>query len=146
MKPPDGGSRDSVEWYQALDTITGPDTLDELQDCLDALWADHPGIAEDVRTNCTVAAFEICSNIVEHSAHGRPVHLRMELRLTPDRIDIDFTDDADPADIDLDRVAFPDDLADRGRGLAITKDLLDCLSYRRESGRNHWTLSQRRVI
>lgn len=143
MTPSDSGK---TEWYRVLDSVTGPHTLDDLHDCLDALWADHPEIAEDVRTNCTVAAFEICSNIIEHSAHGRPVHLRMVLRLTADRIDVHFTDDGDPVAVDLDRVAFPDELAERGRGLAIARALLDELSYRREGGTNRWTLSQRRVV
>lgn len=120
--------------------------LDDLQGCLDALWAAYPEISQDVRTHCTVAAFEICSNIAEHSAHGRPVHLSVDLRLTTTRIELDFTDDGDAADIDLDGVGFPDDLTDRGRGLAISKALLDDLSYRRERGRNRWMLSQRRVI
>ena len=146
MTPSDSGVPGSTEWHRVVDTVTGAHTLDELQFCLDALWAEHPDIAEDVRTDCTVAAFEVCANIIEHAAHGRPVRLRMELRLTPDRIAIDFTDDGDPADIDLDRVVFPDVLAERGRGLAIACALLDELSYRREAGRNRWTLSQRRVV
>lgn len=146
MKPPDAGTDDTPVWRRHFDTVTGPHTLDDLQGCLDALWAAHPEIRQDVRTHCAVAAFEICCNIAEHSAHGRPVHLSVDVRLTPARIDIDFTDDGDPPDINLDQVTFPDDLADRGRGLAITKALLDDLSYRREAGRNHWALSQRRVI
>lgn len=145
MTPAERGAASPPEWRRSFDTVTGPGTLDDLQGRLEALWTDHPEIADEVRTRCTVAAFEVCSNIIEHSAHGRPVHLQVELCLSPARIDIEFTDDGDPPSVDLDAVGFPDDLADRGRGLAIAKAVLDWLSYRREAGRNIWSLSHRRV-
>ena len=56
-----------------LDTIAEPQTLDSVQGCLTALWSKHSEIPEDVRSGVTLAAFEICSNIIEHAADGRPV-------------------------------------------------------------------------
>jgi serine/threonine-protein kinase RsbW len=132
------------EWRQSLDTVTGPETLDRIQGCLNDLWADHGEIPDDVRMDVTVAAFEICSNIIEHSADGQPVRMGMELQLTPQRVEVVFTDDGKPAVVDLNSVSFPIDLADRGRGLAIAKEVLDELSYRRDNGRNQWVLAHRR--
>ncbi len=132
------------EWRQSIDTVTGPQTLDRIHGCLNELWVDHGEIPDDVRMDVTVAASEIGSNIVEHSAHGQAVRLDIEVRLTPQRIEIVFTDDGNPAAVDLNSVSLPGVLADRGRGLAIAKGILDELSYRRDNDRNHWLLAHRR--
>lgn len=92
----------------------------------------------------SVAVSEIGTNIIEHSAEGQPVRMRMELRLKPDEVEINFSDDGNPAVVDLNAVALPSYLADRGRGLAIAKKVLDELSYRRAHGRNQWRLVYRR--
>lgn len=118
--------------------------MDLIQGCLDDLWADHGEIPDAVRMDVTVAAFEIGSNIIEHSADGLPVRMGVEVRLTPQRVEVVFTDDGNPADVDLKSVSFPSDLADRGRGLALAKAVLDELAYQRDDGRNHWMLAHRR--
>lgn len=126
--------------------VSGPRTLDRIQSFLNELWANHPDLPELLTMDVTVAASEIASNIIEHSAAGQQVRVRMEIRLMPERVEIDFTDDGDPVSVDLDQVCLPDDLADRGRGLAIAKAVLDELSYRRDTSgnTNHWTLTRRR--
>ena len=134
------------EWSQAFDTVAGPQTLGRLQSCLDDLWTEHGEIPDVVRNNIAVAAYEICTNIIEHSGAGQPVRMRMELRLEPERVEIIFTDDGKPAVVDLDSVNFPPALADRGRGLAIAKGVLDELSYRRKDDRNQWLLTHRRFV
>ena len=55
-----------------------------------------------------------------------------------------FTDEGDPADVDLTTVTMPDAMAERGRGLALAKACLDQLTYRRDSTGNHWTLAVKR--
>ena len=126
--------------------VSGPRTLDRIQSFLNELWANYPDLPELLTMDVTVAASEIASNIIEHSAAGQPVRVRMEVRLMPEQVEIDFTDDGDPVSVDLDQVLLPDDLADRGRGLAIAKSVLDELSYRRDTSgnTNHWTLTRRR--
>ena len=69
----------------------------------------------------------------------------MQLCLTPEQIEVTFTDDGTAALVDLKSVALPGELADRGRGLAIAKELLDELSYRRDGIRNQWKLARRRI-
>ena len=127
--------------------VSGPRTLDRIQSFLNELWANYPDLPELLTMDVTVAASEIASNIIEHSAAGQPVRVRIEVRLMPEQVEIDFTDDGDPVSVDLDQIRLPDDLAYRGRGLAIAKSTLDELSYRRDnsSHTNHWTLARRRL-
>jgi serine/threonine-protein kinase RsbW len=132
-------SPDSV----VLDTTTGPETLAEIQQALDRLWAAHD-IDDVVRMHIDLAVGEIGANIIEHSAEGRPVRLRMEIALLPDAIRATFLDDGRPSPVDLSRVGMPEELSDRGRGLAIAHRVLDELSYRRDRDGNHWTLLRSR--
>ncbi|KUI25234.1 ATP-binding protein [Mycobacterium sp. GA-2829] len=127
-----------------LDTTTGPDTLDAVQRTLDRLWAQHD-VDELVRIHVDLAAGEIAANIVEHSGDGRPVRLRMEVILDADTVRTTFFDDGHPSPIDLTDVGMPDDLSERGRGLAIAHRVLDELSYRRDRDGNHWTLVRSRT-
>lgn len=127
-----------------LDTTTGPDTLDAVQRTLDRLWAQHD-VDELVRIHVDLAAGEIAANIVEHSGDGRPVRLRMEVTLDADTVRTTFFDDGHPSPIDLTDVGMPDDLSERGRGLAIAHRVLDELSYRRDRDGNHWTLVRSRT-
>lgn len=126
--------------------VSGPQMLDRIQSVLKELWASHPDLPELLTMDVNAAASEIAGNIIEHSAAGQPIRVRMEIRLMPEQVEIDFTDDGDPVSVDLDQVCFPDDLADRGRGLAIAKAVLDEVSYHRDisSNTNHWTLARRR--
>ena len=55
---------------------------------------------------------------------------------------VDLIDDGNEAHVDLGSACMPEDvLAERGRGLAMAKLVLDRLTYRREAGVNHWTLT-----
>lgn len=133
------------EWVRTIDTVARPQALAEIQCCLDDLWSSHSEVPDDVRTHISVAAAEIATNIIENAAGGPPVRLQMQLCLTPEQIEVTFTDDGTAALVDLKSVALPGELADRGRGLAIAKELLDELSYRRDGIRNQWKLARRRI-
>lgn len=126
-----------------LDTTTGPETLDAVQRTLDTVWAAHD-VDEVVRIHMDLAAGEIAANIIEHSGGGRPVRLRMEVELDADAVRATFLDDGHPSPVDLAEVRMPDELSDRGRGLAIAHRVLDELSYRRDGEGNHWTLVRSR--
>lgn len=126
-----------------LETVTGPDTLDAIQRTLDQVWAAHE-VPELVQMHMDLAAGEIGANIIEHSGDGRPVRLRMVVDVRPDTVTATFTDDGHPARVDLGDVSMPEELSDRGRGLAIAHRVLDELSYRRDVNGNHWTLLRRR--
>jgi serine/threonine-protein kinase RsbW len=130
------------ERYRVLGITAGPDTLEDIHRLLDDVWSAHD-IPELARLHTDLAAGEIGANIIEHAGGGNPVRLRMEVELLADAIHITFTDDGLPALIDLSQTAMPDEMSERGRGLAIAARVLDELSYRRDSDGNHWTLVRR---
>lgn len=127
-----------------MDTLTGPDTLDKIHHALEKLWAAGSHVSDVARMNMKMAAAEIGANILEHSRRGQPVRMRMELRLLADEVEVVFTDDGDPARVDLASIGMPNEMAERGRGLAIAKAVLDRLTYRRDEMGNHWTLAVNR--
>lgn len=127
-----------------LDTVTGPDTLAAIQRTLDTVWENNE-LPDMVRLHMDLAVAEIAANIIEHSGDGQPVHLRMTVELTDDSVRATFTDDGHPAPMDPTRLQMPDEMSERGRGLAIAYRVLDELSYRRDTDGNHWTLIHSRA-
>jgi len=128
----------------ALDTVTGPETLAQMQHTLDAAWSAGD-VPEYTRKCLDLAVSEIGSNIIEHSGDGQPVRLRMVVTLLPDTVVVTLTDDGRPAAVDLSQMGMPDEMSERGRGLAIAHRVLDELSYSRNQEGNRWTLMRRRV-
>lgn len=122
-----------------LETTAGPGALDEIQALLERAWASNAHVPSRVRMEVGIAVAEIAANIVEHAAQGRPIRIGTRLRVEPGVVRVDFADEGIPAQIDLASVRLPDDMAERGRGLALAKTALATLEYRRDD-RNHWTL------
>ena len=133
-----------LEWEGTVDTVATPRALEEIQSCLAALWSAHSDIPDQTRQEVSLAVSEVGTNIIEYATKDGPILLHMELRLTSESIEIVFSDEGEPAAVDLEAVAMPSDLAIRGRGLAIAKEVLDELAYSRDGGRNQWTLIRRR--
>ncbi len=120
-----------------VDIAAGHGTLNEVQTALDALWSLHEEVPSRVRLEIETAAYEIAANIVEHSCPGG---LRIELQVLLNEVQIEFTDTGAPVAVDLDSVSMPDEMAERGRGLAIAQAALSQLSYFRDEVGNHWRL------
>lgn len=120
-----------------------PDPLAAVQSQLDALWSIHPHIPDDVRMQMQISTAEVAANIVEHAGSGHPLRIRMSAAVIDDQVHIVFTDNGPPSDIELSKVTMPDEMAERGRGLAIAQALLDRLAYRCDESGNHWTLSSK---
>lgn len=127
-----------------LETDTGPQTLDDIQRALDALWLAHDEVPHTVRMHVAIAAAEVGANIIEHAGAGSPVHMRMECWVRPDSVLIAFTDNGIEVDVDLETVCLPDELAERSRGLALTKSVLREFTYQRVGTSNRWTLVSER--
>jgi len=127
-----------------LEAVTGPTTLDEIHRCLDGFWATHRGVPEVIRTQVNTAVAEVGANIVEHAGKAGPVPIRMELRLFPGQVHVDFSDQGLPAKVDLAGRSMPIEIAERGRGLALTQAVLDRVFYVRDDAGNHWTLVSKR--
>jgi len=126
-----------------LETSAGPRTLEELEEFLERTWAAHANVPHPVRLQMGIAAGEIAANIVEHTAKGQVVRIQMTVSVLADAVRIAFVDDGAPAEVNLDAVSMPDDMAERGRGLPLAQAVLDELSYRRTTC-NEWTLVSKR--
>lgn len=127
-----------------LETVTGPDTLEQIQSTLDDAMS-AADVSSEARIRIELAVSEIGSNIVKHARGGLPVHLRMAVTLETDSLVVTFTDDGMPVTVDLAHLEMPDVCAERHRGLAIAHAVLDDLTYRRDALGNHWTLTCRRI-
>ena len=120
-----------------MDIIAGPEALSEIQAALDIFWSLHDEVPSQVRMEVGIAAAEIASNIFEHCCAAS---LRMDLWVLPNEIQVDFTDSGDPVAVDLNSIRMPDEMAERGRGLAMAQAALRLLSYCRDEVGNHWKL------
>lgn len=127
--------------FRAFESTVGPGTLGEIGAALQRAWLAYPHVPAAVRMHMDIATAEIGANIVEHAVSARPICLTMDIAVQPDRMRVEFTDDGDPVPVpvDLGSVQMPDELAERGRGLALAQAVLDELHYRR-THLNHWTL------
>jgi serine/threonine-protein kinase RsbW len=123
-----------------VETVTGPGTLDEIHQALDAFWLAHSGVPDEVRMRMAIAAAEIGANIIEHSGGSHGVRMRMEARALPHTVEIVFVDHGPEVDIDLTDLSFPDEMCERSRGLALAHSVLAELSYLRCGATNRWTL------
>lgn len=128
---------------RVLETAAGPGALEEIETALDQTWSAHPNVPDTVRMHMAIAAGEIGANIVEHAARDRPVRIWMDVEVLPGQVHVEFTDDGEPVQIDISAVHMPDDMAERGRGLALARAVLEELAYRR-SELNHWILISKR--
>lgn len=127
-----------------LETVSGPEMLGEVHQVLNDAWAQHINVPTAIRTSIATAAAEIAANIVQHADGGRPVPIRMEVEVHAHQVTVAFTDEGNPASVDLDALNLPDALAKGGRGLALASAVLERLSYHRDESGNHWTLQSRR--
>lgn len=123
-----------------LTLTTGEGTLDRVLDLVGEMLPAG-GVEEEARLRFELAVAEIGANIIEHAGAGDPVTLTLVLEVAPDRLEARFTDDGNPARVDLRAVQMPDVFAERGRGLAIALEALDELEYRRRGGENVWRLA-----
>lgn len=120
-----------------VDMAAVPGALCEIQEALDSSWSLHDEVPSRVRMEVGIAAAEIATNILEHC--GVP-SLRMELWVLPNEVRVEFIDSGDPVAVDLNSVCMPDEMAERGRGLALAQAAMRLLSYSRDEVGNHWKL------
>ena len=131
---------------RVLEEFAQPDTVERIHQLLGELLTSHPVDDMDAM-HFELALAENGANIIEHAhkSDGGPVTVRLELEVEPTSIRARFSDDGKQARVDLQSVTLPDELSERGRGLAIALNVLDELSYRRAGGHNHWTLVRNRT-
>lgn len=123
-------------------TVARPEVLDEVQDLLSTVWSAHPEVSTTDRMCVETAAVEVAANIVEHA--GGAGEVGMAVVVAPERVEVCFHDTGAWFDGDLQDVALPDDMAERGRGLALAGTLSE-LTYERDGDTNRWRLVRRRA-
>lgn len=128
---------------RVFETTTGPHTLEEIDAVLRQVWSDDSRIPFAVRMQVEIAVGEIGANIVEHACRSQAVWMRMEVAVSAHEVCIEFSDAGIPAHVNLAAVHLPDEMAERGRGLALAQSALGTLCYRRNTV-NHWTLISKR--
>lgn len=137
---------DNPPGVRVLEEFAQPDTVERVHQ----LWSDlraTESVDDMDSMQFELALAEIAANIIEHAqkTDGGQVSIRLELEVRPDSIRAKFSDDGKQARVDLKTVGLPDELSERGRGLAIALTVLDELSYRRADHRNHWALVRNRT-
>lgn len=133
----------SLSESSAFETVSGPDTLADIARFIDEVLSTHQHVPDTVRMQVSIAAGEIGANIIEHAGQSQPVSIRMDVHVLINEVWVEFVDDGVPAQVDLTAVDMPDDLAERGRGLALAQSVLEKLTYQRNA-KNHWTLVSKR--
>lgn len=118
-----------------------PEALGTVHEALQRFWQGIAVPDDQWRMMFEVAVSEIAANIVEHA---RPPLIRLVLRAERDRVVAEFTDTGQgwtgtPAPADV-----IDELAERGRGLALARMAVDDVVYERQDTRNHWRLVKHR--
>lgn len=135
-----------VETFEAA---VEPESLDLVQDHLEAFWARDTTVSVADRTRFEMAVVEIVGNILEHAfeldASGRGRLLTVTLSLAADQITALMSDNGLPAEIDLGEVTMPGEDATSGRGLALAIAAVDDVGYEHVAGRNHWRVVCRRT-
>ncbi|WGL50590.1 ATP-binding protein [Nocardioides sp. BP30] len=124
-----------------------PQSLDLVHPAIEQLWSAHPEVGELERLRFETAVIEIFANVVEHAFRNDPEdpdgdgrRLDLVLAVTGAQVEATFTDNGQPAELDLSVVTLPDADSESGRGLAMAIAALDDLSYEHEGGRNRWRL------
>ena len=120
-----------------LEIVIGPQTLDQLHAAFETFWSLNDAVPTSIRMQVGIAVAEVAANIVEHS-DAQWLWVRVHTGRT--QVHVDFTDNGTAVQINIDDVAMPDELAERGRGLALAKSALGLLSYHRDKSGNHWRL------
>lgn len=123
-----------------LRAACGPHALAAINDALNEAWRVASWVPATIRSHIEIAVSEIAANIIEHAGHTQSAMVEMRLRILGDHVEVTFTDTGMQAQIDLDEIHMPDELAERGRGLAIARTVLAKLDYSHSERGNHWTL------
>lgn len=129
---------------RTIRSAAGPAILEQVDEALSRTWATAAQVPDTVRRQVEIAAAEVLANIVEHGGRdNRPANVEIEISVGPGQLQIGVIDDGDDPCVDLDLVHMPDWDAERGRGLAMAKEVLAELTHRRVGSSNVWTLVSR---
>lgn len=130
--------------------LAGPARMGELLDEFVAVLARRAALDERQSYRLRLAADEITTNILQHGYRGHDGVVDLAAGCTDEQVWIEIEDDAppfDPTGYDpAPRLAPPpEQRAEGGYGLLLTRGNTDELRYQHIAGRNRTTLVLRRV-
>lgn len=127
-----------------LEGLAIPETLSDLHDLLEKVGSEHPGLAAEDLLMFETAVIEVAGNVVEHGRPEGKVVFHFRLAVLPDRVEAHLEDAGQEVEGEPGTEDLPDPLAEHGRGLALTRAILDEFSYERLDGTNVWHLVRHR--
>lgn len=130
---------------RSLHACVDPTCLDKVHELLAELWTEAADVADVDRTLFELAVMEVAGNIVQHSVSDDVILCNLHVQVFDTRLDALFLDTAQEVIVNLTAAHLPDDMAESGRGLAMTIGAVDQLSYQREGALNCWRLSRTRT-
>jgi serine/threonine-protein kinase RsbW len=134
--PASGGDAAGIELRTHVRSSASMDQLDQIHDALARFWSRLGSAPEEVwRMLFELAVAEVAANVIEHA---RPEVMSMRLGLDAGSVVAEFsyigpgwTSSA---------AAYPDPMAERGRGLFLTKTAIDDVQYERIGSTVRWRL------
>lgn len=142
-REPVGHPRSGEAVVLELELPARMESVGPVHDLLGELWNNGIRVTAEERSQFETAVAEVAANIIEHAAAGRDVVMHLRLTLSPDWLEAVFTDTGVAADVDLNAAEMPEELAESGRGLALTRAVTDEVAYERIGERNRWRLTRR---
>jgi serine/threonine-protein kinase RsbW len=128
------------EGAHVVEVTAASDHLDAVHETLGRFW---PGLSEPPddrwRLLFEVAVSEIAANIVEHA---QPAVMTFRLTAISRRVVAEFQDSGTGWTGYPGPAAVLDELAERGRGLAMARTAVDEVAYRRVGTVNYWKLAK----
>lgn len=121
-----------------------PDTVEDVHDVLDGLWAAEPTVSSDDRMRFETAIVELAANVIQHGDTGDGVSWELSIACDPSALTARLADSAAPANLDPERT-MPDELAEDGRGLAFVRLLVDSASFSPSASGNEWRITKNRA-
>jgi anti-sigma regulatory factor (Ser/Thr protein kinase) len=125
--------------------VNQPAEISRLVDSLEAFGAEA-GLTPDVAYRLTLSLDEVVANVIRHGFQDDAEHqIRVHVEVTADAVTAVVEDDGlefDPRDAPLPNLEAPlDDRGIGGLGMHLVRASMDSIDYRREGGRNVFTMA-----
>ncbi|MEX5259314.1 ATP-binding protein [Kocuria sp. CPCC 205263] len=119
------------------------ETVEAVHDDLDSLWDEADFVPEADRMAFTLAVVEAATNVVEHAVPATEAPLELEVNMTaaPHRLQAKIYEiGAAPVVLDFAATPAVEELAERGRGMALIQTLVSTVVFERHGDTNVWEL------
>ena len=120
-----------------------PDSVEDAHDFLIDVWESHPDVNAGDRMAVETVLSELVTNVIQNNA-GTNLVCEITVAVSPLHVRIESIDTGIEVRELPEENAMPDQDAESGRGLSLMHVLSDSVEYRRESGRNIWTVIRTR--